>query len=65
VNIRVVAATNRDAAEAVKDKTFREDLYYRLNVLAISLPPLRRRVEDISLSWKRFSPSSTRSTTGT
>jgi len=47
VNARVVAATNRDLEQAVKDGDFREDLYYRLNVLHIHLPPLRQRAEDL------------------
>ncbi len=54
VNVRIVAATNRDLQKAIREKRFREDLFYRLNVISIHIPPLRDRKEDISLLLKSF-----------
>ncbi len=54
VDIRIIAATNRNLEELVKEKKFREDLFYRLNVIPIHIPPLRERKEDIPLLAKHF-----------
>jgi len=54
VDIRVVAATNRDLLALIRKEAFREDLYFRLNVITISLPPLRERGEDVLLLIRHF-----------
>ncbi|PYM31441.1 MAG: sigma-54-dependent Fis family transcriptional regulator [Candidatus Rokuibacteriota bacterium] len=54
VDVRLVAATNRDLAEAMKTGAFRQDLYFRINTIAVKLPPLRERREDIALLATHF-----------
>jgi len=54
VDVRIIAATNTDLEELIEQKAFRKDLYYRLNVIKIELPPLRARKEDIPLLVRHF-----------
>lgn len=54
VNVRIVCATHRNLEQMVQERTFREDLYYRLNVLNLLLPPLRERIDDIPLLTRHF-----------
>ena len=54
VDVRFVSATNRDPRDAIRNKQLREDLYYRLNVVQVTIPPLRERVEDIPLLANHF-----------
>ncbi len=53
-NVRIVAATHRDLGQMIRQGLFREDLYYRLNVVPIRLPPLRERIDDIADLTQHF-----------
>ncbi len=61
--MRIIASTNRDLEAKIKDNSFREDLFYRLNVLSLHMPPLEERPEDVPCWWSIFSPSSSRNST--
>ena len=54
IDVRIISATHRNLSAMVNEKTFREDLYYRLNVIPVNIPPLRERKEDISILAKYF-----------
>ncbi len=54
VDVRIIAATNKDLLQSVKDGSFREDLFYRLSVVPIKMPPLRERKSDIPILTKYF-----------
>ncbi len=60
VDVRVIAATNRDIKKAIKDGGFREDLFYRLNIIPIEIPPLRKRKDDILLLAQCFLEETTK-----
>jgi PAS domain S-box-containing protein len=61
IDVRIICATNKNLYEAIKEGSFREDLYYRLNVISIQIPPLRKRREDILLLLKYFMEKTNRS----
>ena len=65
INVRVISATHHDLAELVEHKQFREDLYYRLNVVPLQVPPLRQRAEDIPILLEHFLKQMTARVDGT
>src|SRR6185295_12492560 len=65
IDVRVIATTNRDLKQLVREGSFREDLYYRLNVIPLSIPPLRKRKDDIAILANYFCEKYSSETTGT